>query len=178
MRTLPVEVEEEVLGLRRHGPDGLPRDAASYADPIVCRYATRATILGLPRERFGEVDAATLHALAHLFRETLPAFLHHAEDDLEIARVVLGPGGDDEARLAFVDARPGGVGFADAIDLEVLRHAAKWALALTRRCSGGCGAPAGCPRCLRITACHAPAEEQDLLDKAGAERVLAALLGG
>lgn len=181
LRHVPVEVVEEVVGLRRYGPDGFERDAAFYPEPIACRYATRAAILGLPAAPFGDVDAATLHALTHLFRATLPAFVHHAEGDLEVARGVVAPAGEGEADagalIAFIDAHPGGAGFADAIDADVVRQIVRWSLALVRRCSGGCRGRAGCVRCLQITACHAEPEEQYLLDKLGADRVLAALVG-
>ena len=171
-----VEVEEEVLGLRRFGPDGAERDAAIYGDPITCRYATRAAILGLPRSHFGDVGDAALHSLAHLFRVTLPAFVHHGEEDLEV--VWLSSFGAAAApAIAFVDAHPGGVGFADAITLEVVRQIVRWSLALTRRCPGLCRGAAGCARCIRIARCHAEPARHGDLDKVGADRVLALLVG-
>lgn len=169
-----VHVVDEVLGLRRHGPDGVERDASMYGEPIVCRYATRAAVMGLPRASFGEVPPDALHALAHLFRVTLPAFVHHREEDLEVEWLArFGDAGDPA--IVFVDAHAGGVGFAEAVTTEVLRQVARWSLALTRRCPGRCQERGGCPRCVRIAQCHAEPGDRGL-DKAGAERVLALLV--
>ena len=171
-----VEVVEEVLGLRRLGPDGASRDVTAYADPIRCRFATRAAVLGLPAASFGAISSGALHALTHLFRVTLPAFVHHREEDLEIAWLPsFGTAG--APALAFVDAHPGGVGFAEAVTLDVVRHVVRWSLALTRRCPRGCKDRTGCPGCLRIARCHAEPDRHDDLDKPGADRVLALLVG-
>ena len=179
LRHVPVHVREETLGFRRFDPNGLVRDATLYAEPIVTELATRAAVLGLPKASFGAVDDGTLHALAHLFRTTLPAFVHHGEEDIEIAWLpsfVLAPD-ETEPSIAFIDAHPGGAGFADAITLDVLRACVRWALALTHRCPGGCTRRAGCLFCLQIRDCHAePARTTDL-DKLGAERVLTLLVG-
>lgn len=172
----PVRVAEEVLGLRRHGPDGAERDTSLYGEPIACGYTTRAAVLGLPAASFGAVDGATLHALAHLFRVTLPAFVHHREEDMEVAW--LGHhGAAGEPAIAFIDAHPGAVGFAEAVTLEVVRQMTRWSLAIVRRCPARCRAREGCPRCLRITRCHAEPEREGDLDKVGADRVLAGLVG-
>lgn len=167
----PAEVHEELLGLRRHGPDGGERDTTLYAESIACPFTTRAAVLGLPPASFGEIDAASLHALAHLFRVTLPAFVHHREEDLE---VVWTP---QSASIAFIDAHPGGAGFADAITTEVIANLVQWSLGLTRRCPAYCRRREGCPRCVQIARCHAEPEAVRALDKFGADRVLALLLG-
>jgi hypothetical protein len=168
---MPVEVSEEVLGLRRHLPDGTERDTALYPSPIAVRYATRAAVLGLPPQSFGEIDEPTLHAIAHLFRTTLPPFLHHSEHDLEVEWLgSFGPSG--APALAFVDAHPGGTGFAEAVTVDVVRQLVRWSLAIVRRCPAGCKEPQGCPRCLRIQRCHAEPERNTHLDKLGAARIL------
>ncbi|UQA59045.1 Zn-binding domain-containing protein [Polyangium aurulentum] len=171
-----VDVEESVLGLRRHGPDGRERDVAMYADPIHCRYATRAAVLGLPADAFGAIGQGTLHALAHLFRVTLPAFVHHREEDLAVVRIErFGAAG--APAIAFVDLHPGGVGFSEAVTLDVLRMAAGWSLAIAERCPARCAEAAGCPRCLRIVQCHATPGDAAVLEKAGAREVLGKMLG-
>lgn len=176
LELVPVRVSESVLGLRRHGPDAKERDATLYPEPIEQSFATRAAIVGFPKETFGELDEPTLHALTHLFRSTLPAFVHHREDDLEVEWLASrGPSG--APAVAFIDGHPGAVGFADAITLEVVRQVIRWSLALTRRCTGACRSREGCPRCLRITRCHAEPERAAALDKQGADRLLAAILG-
>jgi ATP-dependent helicase YprA (DUF1998 family) len=179
LRCLPVRVREEMLGFRRFDPNGLVRDTTLYTDPIVCSYAARAAVLGLPVAAFGEVSAGTLHALAHLFRTTLPAFLHHGEEDLEVAWLPSFGKNEEEAEpaIAFVDTHPGGAGFAEAVTLDVLRACVRWSLALTRRCPAGCSRPAGCLFCLQIRDCHSEPERALLLDKLGADRVLALLVG-
>jgi ATP-dependent helicase YprA (DUF1998 family) len=172
----PVRVVEEVLGLRRHGPDAIERDTSIYADPIACAYVTRAAVLGFPEDAFGVLPDGALHALAHLFRVTLPAFVHHREEDMEVAWL-RNWGPDGVPAIAFIDAHPGGVGFADAISLEVLRHIARWSLAIVRRCPAGCRVASGCPRCLRIARCHAEPDNVGTLDKPTADRTLSLLLG-
>lgn len=178
LRHLPVRVREEVLGFRRFDPDGLVRDTTLYAEPIACSFTGRAAVLGLPAASFGEGDGATLHALTHLFRTTLPAFLHHGEEDIEIAWLPsFGEGDAAEPSIAFIDAHPGGAGFADAITLDVLRACVRWSLALVRRCPAGCTRRAGCLFCLQIRDCHTAPDRALALDKQGADRVLALLVG-
>lgn len=178
LRHVPVRVREEVLGFRRFDPTGVVRDTTLYAEPIACAFEGRAAVLGFPAASFGAVDAASLHALAHLFRTTLPAFLHHGEEDVEIAWLPsFGEGEAAEPSIAFVDAHPGGAGFADAITLDVLRACVRWSLALTRRCPAGCARRAGCLFCLQIRDCHSGVDRALLLDRTGADRVLALLLG-
>lgn len=169
-----VEVKVELSGLRRYGPDGAPRDVSYYDEPIMAAYETRAAIFALPEETFGEVPAGVLHTLAHLFRTTLPAFVRHREEDLDVVWLPrFGQAG--HPAIAFVDGHPGGAGFAEAVTTEVLRHVIRWSLALTRRCPRGCRARAGCYGCVRILRCHS--EHQDDLDKPGADAVLAKLVG-
>lgn len=171
-----VEVEETVLGVRRFGPDGRERDATSYAEPIVHRYASKATLLGFPKDTFGEVRPAVLHALTHLFRVTLAAFVAQREEDLLVVRVKeVGLSG--QAGLAFVDAHPGGVGFSEAMTLDVLRVMAGFSLAIVERCPRRCKDEAGCPSCLRIVQCHAEAHEMGLLDKPGVTKLLQTMMG-
>lgn len=171
-----VEVEETVLGVRRFGPDGRERDATSYAEPIVQKYATKAMLLGFPKEGFGHPSLAVLHALTHLFRVTAVAFVAHREEDLLVARVKnIGPSG--QAGLAFVDAHPGGVGFSEAMTLDVLRVMAGFSLAIVERCPKRCKESTGCPACLRIVNCHAEPQEMDLLDKPGVAKLLRVMLG-
>lgn len=178
LRHLPVRVSEETLGFRRFDPNGLVRDTTIYAEPIATTFSGRAAILGLPAADFGDVTAPALHALAHLFRTTLPAFLHHGEEDIEIAWLPIFADGDTaEPAIAFVDAHPGGAGFADAITLDVLRACVRWSLALTRRCPGGCDRRTGCLFCLQIRDCHSPPDRALLLDKPGADRALSLLIG-
>ncbi len=193
LRHLPVHVREEVVGFRRFDPNGLVRDMTLYPEPIVCDLSSRAAVLGFPKQSFGEVGTASLHALAHLFRTTLPAFLHHGEEDVEVAWIQRfgdriseenapekqenAAELDTEPSIVFVDAHPSGVGFADAITLDVLRACVRWSLALIRRCPGGCSRQSGCLFCLQIRDCHAEPERIAHLDKFGADAVLASLLG-
>jgi DEAD/DEAH box helicase domain-containing protein len=181
LRLVNVAVEEQMLGFRRFDPNGLVRDTTLYPEPITCSYAARAAVLGLPKASFGEVDAAALHALAHLFRTTLPAFLHHGEEDVEVAWLPSfarpEAGAEPEPSIAFVDQHPDGAGFAEAVTLDVLRACARWSLALTRRCPGGCSRRSGCLFCLQIKDCRSEPEHALDLDKPGADRVLALLVG-
>lgn len=171
-----VAVDERVLGLYRFGPDGRERDATAYDAPMTAAFASRAAVLAFPKATCGDIDAATLHALAHLVRVTLPAFVRFEDgDDLDVVQVPAGAGSD--AALALVDLHPGGAGFADAITLDVLGPVLRWSLALASRCPARCNDNAGCPSCLRIISCHSePARRHDL-DRAGAVRVLRLLLG-
>lgn len=175
LENVPVRVDEEVLGLRRFGPDAALLDTSLYSDPIAISFTTRAAIFGLPQASFGDIDEAALHALAHLFRVTLPAFVQHREDDIDVEWLPSSPGGAPS--IAFIDSHPGGVGFADAVTLEVVRHLVKWSLAILRRCTGACTAREGCPRCLRVTRCHAEPDRRGALDKPAAERILLLISG-
>ena len=171
-----VEIEEQSLGLRRHGPDGKPRDVTLYAEPLVHRYATKATVLALPEASFGAIGEGTLHALVHLFRVTLPAFVWCREEDLLIVRAArFGAAGT--AAIAFVDAHPGGVGFSEAVTLDVLRVVAGFSLAIVDRCPARCAAPEGCPSCLQIPQCHAVPGDETKLDKRGVRELLGKILG-
>lgn len=171
-----VEVEETVLGVRRFGPDGRERDTTSYADPIVQKYSTKATLLGFPQDGFGDVTPAILHALTHLFRVTAAAFVAHREEDLLTVRMkdVGAPG---RLGLAFVDAHPGGVGFSEAMTLDVLRVMAGFSLAIVERCPKRCKEMTGCSACLRIMNCHAEPHEMLALDKPGVTDLLRRMLG-
>ncbi len=171
-----VDVEETVLGVRRFGPDGRERDATSYAEPIVHRYATKATLLGFPKDGFGDVSAAVLHALTHLFRVTVAAFVAHREEDLLVVRMK-DVGSSGQSGLAFVDAHPGGVGYSEAMTLDVLRVMAGWSLAIVNRCPKRCKETTGCPSCLKIMRCCAEPHEMDVLDKPGVAELLRKMLG-
>jgi len=171
-----VEVEETALGLRRYGPDGRERDVTLYADPLPHRYSTKAAILVFPVESFGDISPGALHALAHLFRVTLPSFVFHREEDLLVVRIPGFPPSGASA-LAFVDAHPGGVGFSEAITLDVLRMLCGWSLAIVERCPARCAEAKGCPSCLRISQCHAIPGEETLLDKRGVGDILRKMLG-
>ena len=171
-----VDVEERSLGLHRHGPDGKPRDVTLYADPLVHRYATKAAVLALPEASFGAIGEGTLHALVHLFRVTLPAFVWCREEDLLIVRAArFGPAATPA--IAFVDAHPGGVGFSEAVTLDVLRVVCGFSLAIVERCPARCSAAEGCPSCLQIPQCHAAPGEENRLDKRGVRELLGKILG-
>ena len=187
-----VAITETVSGVRRFDLRGEVLDATLYEQPITCRYETAATILGFPASDAlpGEISLNTLHTVAHGFRQALGAFLCWREEDLDIAplartdapageRSEAEPAGRSQRRwgtpsIAFVDLHPGAAGFAAAIDLDILRHLATWTLALIRGCPDSC--KSGCPRCLHITSCRAPASFYQQTDKAGAEKLLTALL--
>jgi len=170
-----VEIEETVLGVRRYGPDGRERDVTSYSESIVHRYSTKAALLGFPKETFGELSKAVLHTLTHLFRVTLEAFVAHREEDLLVLRAK-DVGLSGQSGVAFVDAHPGGVGFSEAVTLDVLRAVVGFSLAIVERCPKRCKDAAGCPSCVRIVNCHATQDEMGLLDKLGAAELLRKML--
>lgn len=171
-----VEMRETVLGVRRFGPDGREQDVTSYADPIEHRLTTKATLLGFPKEAYGDISPAVLHALTHLFRITVAAFISIREEDLLVVRVK-DVGTSGQAGLAFVDAHPSGAGFSEAMTLDVLKVMAGFSLAIVERCPRRCKAKTGCPSCLRITNCHAEPDEMMLLDKPGVVALLRKMLG-
>ncbi|MBK8257392.1 MAG: DUF1998 domain-containing protein [Polyangiaceae bacterium] len=176
LRTLPVNVTEHVLGFRRFDLNGLVRDTTLYPEPITCSFSGKATLMGFPASSFSDVNGATLHALAHLFRTTLGAFLHHTEEDVDVVWLP-SFGSEKEPSIAFVDLPPGGAGFAEGCSLDVLRACVRWSLALVRRCPGGCGRTSGCLFCIQIRDCHSAPDDLLHLDKAGADRVLSLLVG-
>nr|WP_240807930.1 Zn-binding domain-containing protein [Polyangium spumosum] len=147
-----------------------------YADPLVFRHATKAAVLALPEASFGPIGEGTLHALVHLFRVTLPAFVWCREEDLLIVRVARF-GATETPAIVFVDAHPGGVGFSEAVTLDVLRVVCGFSLAIVERCPSRCAAPDGCPSCLQIPQCHAAPGEESKLDKRGVRELLGKILG-
>ncbi len=140
-----VTLSETVLGVRIAHEARAQADELSYEAPIEASYPTRAAMLHLP----GATPEA-LHALEHLARATLPAFVRHGEADLDVTW----RGGEDPA-LAVVDRHPGEVGFARAVSSEVMRHVLYWSreIALACECQED-----GCPHCVLGT-CLSPRDE-------------------
>lgn len=164
-----VSIEEEAIGVRRFSLNGAPRDETLYDEAERYRYATRAALIGLPEDTFGDVSGAALHAIVNLFSAALPMFVRHAEEDLEVTAGRIELGIDKELpTIAFLDLHPEGAGFAEAITLDVVRHVVHWALALTRRGRDGCE---------RSIMSHAVPELYANADRAEAERILLALVG-
>jgi hypothetical protein len=131
---------ERVLGVS-HSHEGRGTfDALHYDEAVTASYLARAAIVHLPA-----APAPALEALERLVRVTLPAFVRHDEDDLDVA--CLESAG--AARLLFVDRHPGGVGFARAVSADVLRHVFYWSREIAARCgAGACAAHDGCEGCV------------------------------
>ena len=163
------DIDETVLGVRRFDLRGHAVDSSVYDEPVRCRFRSRVAVLGFPARA---LTPEILHALVHGFRLCLPALLCHSNDDLEVA--AMPAHGDEPGAIVFVDMHPGGGGFADAVDIEILGELVRRALALMRDCPAGCAT--GCPMCLHTWTCRAPAEQHLRVDGAGAESLLAALL--
>lgn len=157
------ELVETVLGVRIAHEARASADELSYPRPIEVRYPTRVAALHLPGAR-----PEALHALEHLVRATLPAFVRHAEDDLDVTW----RGGDDPA-LVVVDRHPGEVGFARVVTSEVLRHVLFWSREIARECGGGaaCERDDGCRLCV-ADVCLSPRDEAR-----PSKRAVLALLG-
>lgn len=165
------DIDETVLGVRRFDLRGRAVDSSVYDEPVRCRFRGRVAVLGFPARALAP---EVLHALVHGFRTCLPALVCHGDDDLEV--VAMPAHGDEAVAVAFVDMHPGGAGFAEAVDIEVIGELVRRALALMRDCPAGC--TTGCPACLHTWTCRAPAEQYQRVDKTGAESLLAALLSG
>ena len=163
-----VQLTEKVLGVRISQPSRAQSDTLHYDEPIVVKYPTRAAIAHLPA---GSPEA--LEAVERLVRVTLPAFVRHAEEDIDVmARIT-----DGGSELIIVDRHPGSTGFARAVTTAVLRHALFWARQLLVECSGpGCEANDGCVDCAlgspRLTPDHGPA-----VSRTQAIQLLTAILG-
>ena len=162
-----VSVLEESLGVRRFGLDGSPRDETVYFDPKRYSYSTRAALVVFPPGSFGDVDAATLHALVNLFSATLPMFVRYAEEDLEVTSANMVTGNDEIAlpTIAFLDLHPEGAGFAEVVTLDVLRRVVQWSLALIQHN----------PQAAQSISSNASPEMVGQLDPKNAQRVLTAL---
>ena len=170
-------ITEQVVGLRRFGPDGRDRDSSEYDEPIVCTYDGRVALMGFVAADVADRDLeGGLHALAHLFRTVLPAFLRHTDADLIVTDLMLESEGKKVPTIAFIDVHAGGAGFADAIDKETLRHVVHWSLAIVSRCPQECGSPTGCTSCIQISNCHSSPDRYGVLEKDWARDALAALL--
>jgi len=135
-----VSLTETVLGLRQIHEARRFGDSIVYREPIEANYPTQAAVLHLPSTTEG-----ALEALEMLVRTTLPAFVYHGEDDLDVAC-----NHGDEPALVIVDRHPGGVGFARAVTSAVLRHALYWAREIVSRCgeSEPCARDDGCRECI------------------------------
>ena len=135
-----IELRETVLGVRQaHEARGLD-DVIRYGEPVRAEYSTRAAVLHLPT-----ASGPALEALELLVRVTLPAFVRHGEDDLDVAAVH-----GEAPVLLVVDRHPGGVGFAPAITAAVLRHALYWSKQIVDSCgrSARCQQDDGCGDCI------------------------------
>jgi ATP-dependent helicase YprA (DUF1998 family) len=133
-----IELTETVLGVRHAQESRQYQDTLHYDQPVVVSYRTRAAIVQLPA---GSAEA--FEALERLARITLPAFVRHAEEDMDVSVDV------EHRRLLFVDRHPGGTGFARAVTSDVLRHVLYWSRVLVVECVGAsCDEHDGCPDCL------------------------------
>jgi ATP-dependent helicase YprA (DUF1998 family) len=161
-----VQLRETVTGLRLAREGRRAEDLIAYETPIVSEYATEAALVHLP-----SAPPEALHGLEHLVRLTLPGFLRHAEDDVDVA-VLDGPA------LAIVDRHPGGVGFARAVTSELLRHVLYWSREIVRACgrSAACADGDGCEHCVHGAPCLS-APERARAGRAATLALLDALLG-
>jgi ATP-dependent helicase YprA (DUF1998 family) len=143
-----VHLRETVTGLRLAREGRRAEDLIAYETPIVGEYTTEAALVHLP-----SAPPEALHGLEHLVRVTLPGFLRHDEDDVDVAVL-------DDARLAIVDRHPGGVGFARAVTSDLLRHLLYWSREIARACgkSADCTAADGCDQCVHGAPCLSPPE--------------------
>jgi ATP-dependent helicase YprA (DUF1998 family) len=183
-----VRVEETIHGVRRHRGDGALAGRASF-EPIVARYGSLAQVLFVGKE----VSEPALQALANLLRHCLAAVIDCGEEGLEVATSLRlegfglsaaasstrGPESSGELAeegpvLLLIDTYEGGAGYARAADSRALRDA----LGIAARVLGQGCCGAGCPRCVRTTSCYVEDPEGQTLDRAGAQAVVARLLGG
>ncbi len=143
-----IELTETVFGVRTSHSARAQEDQLTYEEPIRASYPTRAALVHLPA-----ATEPALHALAHLGRRVLPAFVRHREEDIDVTFTL----GESPA-LAFVDRHPGEIGFARAVTGEVVRHVLWWSRTILVRCgkSPECQARDGCEHCVRGVACSSP----------------------
>lgn len=151
----PVSLRETVIGVQQRQRARNLHDALHYDAPIEVAYRTRAAIVELP-----DATPEAFEALERLVRVTLPAFVHHDEEDIDVSC-------QNDGRLLFVDRHPGGAGYARAITTEVLRHVFYWSREIVARC----GAPAcadhdGCQACVYGTPRLTPVELRGVSRKA------------
>ncbi|GAB4569341.1 MAG: hypothetical protein Tsb0020_23440 [Haliangiales bacterium] len=157
------DITESVHGLRRLDGRGDVIDTSVYERPLRSRFVGRVAVLGF-LDNHPTPD--TLHGLVHGALSVLPALISYDDDDLNVVSL------PDSNAIGFVDLHPGGAGFADAIDLDVVRDIFAASLAMAR----ACGCQSGCPRCIHLPTCRASTHELQQVDKAGLQALLSALL--
>lgn len=169
----PVEVTSQVVSFqRRRVPDMQVLDTEALDLPSRT-LGTTAVWWSVPEFvlRAAGVDADTapgaLHAAEHAAIGMLPLLATCDRWDLGGVSTDLHPD-TGEATVFVYDAYPGGAGFAE----RGYEQAEQW-LRATRDAVAACGCHDGCPACVQSPKCG---NDNSLLDKAGAVRVLDAVL--
>lgn len=150
-----VTLRERIIGVQQRQRSRHLADALHYDAPIEVSYRSRATMVRLP-----EAPASAYEAVERLARVTLPAFIRHEEEDLDVSC-------DDQGVLAFVDRHPGGAGYARAITTDVVRHVLYWSRKILSMCgAAACEAHDGCQGCVYGTPRLTPVELRKVSRKA------------
>ena len=164
---LAVEAEEQISAVRRYHPDG--SCTVSAFTPVITRYRSVAFALTLGE---GTAEPAA-HALVHALRPVLASQLDCGEEGLCVAHTT-DLGSPPQPALLLLDTYEGGAGFARAVDLQLLGRCLRLVdELLAERCCDG----SGCPRCVRTRHCHQADAASATLDRAGAQEIVARLLG-
>jgi hypothetical protein len=123
---------------------GLHGDSEVGFDRLSTSYSTYMKVVWF--RHLGPLDgplAAGLTHLARLLDDILVLHLRCRDENIEVEAAPRGFGGVDSPGLLVVDRHVGGAGVADALTLDVLVRALRWAQAVMKSCP----CDRGCARC-------------------------------
>lgn len=150
-----VDVSEEIL--RFYLEDGRK---VEYDSPVRAQYRTRVRGIFFPRPAPPE---AHRHLAACVDRMLL-AHLLAGDDDIHVIAVPAGFAPDQPAGIVAVDRHVGGMGVAEALDLQVVKALFRW----VRSTLYNCDCNAGCLRCTPNHALRGAPNKTEVLKLLGA----------
>jgi hypothetical protein len=153
--TYEVDIVEEVSGV-----DTADGKEVKYASPVRARYRTRVRALHFPK---GATEQARRH-LAACVDSVLLAHLLASDDDIHVVPLPDRYYKELPAGVAAVDRYVGGMGVAEALDVQLVEGVLDWVRQILQRCP----CEHGCPKCTPAEAMRFGPEKGGVLRILGA----------